>query len=287
MAAAPGTSQHEKGHAFDLQASDPSRQGELRDIGATLGLKTLGPKDPNHFELTSWDNSNETAHPGISNSRFLQALQHFESSGSNIPNVHQTTSSGQAQGYNQITTGTWKDFGGLQFAPDALHATKEQQDLVASKIPMRRWAPETLTYLKQQGFNVDPNKTLGENIAMNGGTVPTGATGGAPQNSGDWQALLGAEAPPEFGDLGSMMGDAVSGPSSAGQDLSPDPSPPPPEQFDQSYALASPQVEELGARYAAAKPTRKLSPLGQLFTLPTIGQPKQPQQTQPTSMGIG
>src|SRR4029077_3379948 len=40
LAAAPGTSQHEKGFAFDLQAADPSKQAELRDIGQTLGLKT-------------------------------------------------------------------------------------------------------------------------------------------------------------------------------------------------------------------------------------------------------
>lgn len=288
MAADPGTSAHESGLAFDLQATDPSKQAELWDIGHTLGLKTIGSRDPTHFALAGGD---ETAHPGISNSRFLEALQHFESGGKNVPNVHQGTSSGQAQGYNQITTGTWKEFGGLAFAPTPLEATPEQQNVIAAKIPMKRWAPETLAYLQQKGFKLDPNKTLGENIAMNGGTAPSGAVAGAPpQNGGDWQALLGAEPPPETSDLGSMMGDAVAGRSNPIEEPTA-PSPPPPVQFDQSYAAAAPPVEELGARYQQAKDTRKLTPLGQLFTLPTIGQPKptlpRTPQPQPFSLGIG
>ena len=86
-----------------------------------------------------------------------------------------------------------------------------------------------------------------------------------------------------------MLSDAVaSGPSNASQaapSMPLDPLPP----VDLSYAPAVDAPEVLGARYQNAKDTRKLSPLGQLFTLPTIGQPKptQPQQTQPLNMGIG
>ena len=122
-------------------------------------------------------------------SDFLTALQRYESGGKNIPNTTQGTSSGQAQGYNQITTGTWNEFGGTAYAPDPLHATLDQQNAIAAKIPMGRWDPKTLAYLQGQGFKVDPKQTLGENIAMNsgGGSTTPGTTinstpvaGGAP-----------------------------------------------------------------------------------------------------------
>ena len=53
LAAAPGTSAHEKGFAFDLQASDPSRQSELWGLAPSVGLRVIGSSDPNHFELAS------------------------------------------------------------------------------------------------------------------------------------------------------------------------------------------------------------------------------------------
>jgi hypothetical protein len=104
---------------------------------------------------------------------FLSTLQRFESGGRNIPNTTQGTSSGQAQGYNQITTGTWKEFGGLAYAPTPLQATPEQQNAIAAKIPLKRWAPETLAYLRNNGFSVDPNATLAANIAANHGALGT------------------------------------------------------------------------------------------------------------------
>ena len=76
-----------------------------------------------------------------------------------------------------------------------------------------------------------------------------------------------------------MMSDAV-GPASASRAPASSLSPIEPEpQIDQSFALASPTEQELGARYEQGKATRKLSPLGQLFSLPTIG----PQQVKPTA----
>ena len=297
LAATPGTSEHEKGLAFDLQASDPSKQAELMSLAPSVGLRTLGAKDPNHFELagdTFAGDTTETGHPGISNARFLNALQSFESGdrrhpergGSNIANTHQGTSSGQAQGYNQITTGTWVDAGGLKYAPDPLHATKEQQDEIASGLALKRWAPETLDYLRQQGFKVDPDKTLGENIAANGGTVASGgpavASAGAGGVKDDWQSLLGVPNDPGAMDLGSLMSSAVQPTSRAAApapSMQIDDSRP---QIDQSYALAAPPPEDpFGPRYQQGKEARKLSPLGQLFSLPTIGLPTQQPGTGP------
>ena len=67
LAAAPGTSEHEKGLAFDLQASDPSKQAELMSLAPSVGLRTLGAKDPNHFELAMATRlpaiTTETGHP--------------------------------------------------------------------------------------------------------------------------------------------------------------------------------------------------------------------------------
>lgn len=128
-------------------------------------------------------------------SDFLTALQRYESGGRNIPNTTQGTSSGQAQGYNQITTGTWNEFGGTAYAPDPLHATLDQQNAIAAKIPMGRWDPKTLAYLQGQGFKIDPKQTLGENIAMNGGGAPP--TPGTTLNSAP--VVAGAPALPGMG----------------------------------------------------------------------------------------
>jgi len=113
----------------------------------------------------------------------LDALLANESGGRNVANVDQGTSSGQAQGYFQITTGTWNDFGGQQYAPNPLAASYDQQADIASRIPLRRWDESTVAKMRATGLPVDPNKTLGENLAMNGesfagrgggGTAPTG-----------------------------------------------------------------------------------------------------------------
>jgi hypothetical protein len=104
----------------------------------------------------------------------------LESGGRNIPNTTQGTSSGQAQGYDQITTGTWREFApaagiDLNKYPTALSAPKQLQRQVASNIPLERWDPKTLNGLKAAGFSVQPNLTLGQNIAQNGGApAPAG-----------------------------------------------------------------------------------------------------------------
>jgi hypothetical protein len=98
----------------------------------------------------------------------LAPLFRNESGGRNVPNVHEGTSSGQAQGYFQITTGTWNEFGGQQYAPTPLQATPAQQWAVASKIPLKRWDKSTITAIRNAGGQIDTNRTLGENVAANG-----------------------------------------------------------------------------------------------------------------------
>ena len=85
------------------------------------------------------------------------------------------------------------------------------------------------------------------------------------------------------------MAEAVSGPSRQAEEPL---TPPEPLTSVRPVLRAGQrhQAEELGARYQQGKPTRKLTPLGQLFTLPTIGQPKAKLPAQPapfSNMGIG
>lgn len=102
---------------------------------------------------------------------FYKSLSGFEASGTNAPHSYATTSSGMARGYFQITDGTWKDFGGLatgyKTAYDAPYAVQKQ---IADKIPMNRWAPETLNKMQKAGYVIYPTKTLAENAALNNDT---------------------------------------------------------------------------------------------------------------------
>lgn len=110
--------------------------------------------------------------------RLLGALLKNESGGRNIANTHEGTSSGQAQGYFQITTGTWDDFGGRKYGPTPMHASYEQQADIASKIPLKRWDSSTLAAMRATGLPIDPNRTLGENLAMHGEDFGGGARDG-------------------------------------------------------------------------------------------------------------
>ena len=101
----------------------------------------------------------------------LDALLQNESGGRNVANTTEGTDSGQAQGYFQITTGTWNDFGGQQYAPDPLHASYEQQAEIASKIPLKRWATSTIDKMRATGKPIDVNLTLGENLKAGGESI--------------------------------------------------------------------------------------------------------------------
>lgn len=184
LAAAPGTSLHEKGLAADIATDDPARQAELRDYAGQFGLNTLGAGDPTHFQMAKASSTSPvsgTANAVSTSQRdnpLLAALIHYESGGQNITNTRQSTSSGRARGFLQITDGTWNEFGGGKFGATAQDVPFATQLAVGSNIPLSRWAPETLDYLRQQGIKFDPGKTLGENIAMNGGGGWSGQGGG-------------------------------------------------------------------------------------------------------------
>lgn len=107
---------------------------------------------------------------------FTSKIIALESGGKNITNTTQGTSSGNAQGYFQITTGTWKDFApragvDLSQYPTALSAPYDVQSSVAGIIPMSRWDPKTISGLTGAGYSLNLNKTLAENVALNNDTL--------------------------------------------------------------------------------------------------------------------
>lgn len=233
---------------------------------------------------------------------FVDSLIGFESGGRNVTNTNQTTSSGRARGFFQITDQTWQDFGrrvGIDLAkyPTALSAPREIQAQVAGAIPLKRWDPITLRRMSAAGFTFDPEKTLGENAAAHGehlyGPTPTGAVAvtGAGQSTGNsaGNPFQGANA---GGIIGSPFKGATAGASLASE--GPDTS-----AIDKSLASAFGDLGKVnfggggggggGANYAPGQdyglspgdagqtldPLQgpQLSKLAGLFTLPTIGQP--------------
>lgn len=183
----------------DLGMAAPSNSNDVNQVGP--GVAPIGAP----VTLAS-------AAP-TTGSGFLSSLQHFESGNRNIPNTTQGTTSGQAQGFNQITTGTWNEFApkagiDLDKYPTPISAPLDVQNQVAATIPMGRWAPETLNYLKAQGYSVNPSTTLGQNIADNGGSSGQSDTAsgyGAPaaslRNASGVQAINAAS--PQGATLGS------------------------------------------------------------------------------------
>jgi hypothetical protein len=226
---------------------------------------------------------------------FLSDLIRFESSGSNVTNTNQSTSSGRARGYFQITDGTWQDFGrraGIDFSryPTALSAPYHLQAQVASLIPLKRWDPITLRKLSAAGHKFDVNKTLGENLSALGENLAAGEKGaplpaasavvtGAGQPKLDYASpetpVPGATQPnagPGVGpDLASVFSNALGGSGAGDASLggggsSGGGSLPPGEAFGLSYQSASDALPP--------SPDPAMTPLADLFTLPTIGQPE-------------
>ena len=156
----------------------------------------------------------------------LAALLANESGGRNINNTTQGTSSGQAQGYFQITTGTWDEFGGQKYAPNPQAASYAEQAAVASKIPLARWDSSTLARMSATGHGINPHATLGENLASNGesfsdfnpGTREFAAAKGTPSKGAPIEVAQAqtqpqTAAPPN---MTSMIGQTLGGMASPG-----------------------------------------------------------------------
>lgn len=135
----------------------------------------------------------------------LQTLLRNESGGRNIANTTSGTDSGQAQGFFQITTGTWNDFGGQKYAPNPLLATYAQQAEVASRIPLNRWAPSTVALMQATGRDVNPKRPLGEVLAANGESIGNFTTAG-PLGPPGMVPPTGFNEPPPSGDLAPITG---------------------------------------------------------------------------------
>ena len=313
-AAPPGSSLHEKGLAFDLQADDRSRQAELESLGASHGLSTISG-DPGHFQLGS------TLAKAVGTTGYLQETSVNPNArgmrNNNPGNLVANSWTAGLPGYKG-SDGRFAIFDTPEHGMAALDTNLTSYGSKGLNTPLKiasTWAPA--------GDNNDPNsygariaKKLGvgpndtvdmndpkvrariasaiaevENGPGNASVVAStsgGGGGGAPPTS-DWQSLLGAEPPPALADV--FGGGAVdgSGPPTAyaggaGVDSEVDASPPP---VDLAYAPASTPAEELGARYAQHKEARQLKPLSDLFTLKTIGQPPQKTAAVPTYGRIG
>lgn len=324
LAAVPGTSEHERGDAFDLQATDPSKQAELWSLAPAVGLRTIGSSDPNHFELASGPGRSPSgpAFAASGTSLFSGVNGNARGMRNNNPgNLVSNSWTSTLPGYKG-SDGRFAIFDTPEHGAAALDTNLADYGSKGIKSPFAiasRWAPAEdhnnpssygAQIAKALGVGLNDNIDLSdpktrqkiagaialvENGPGSGSTPVGGGSGGSAMASAtggkdDWQSLLGVPNDPGDISLGSMMSDAVAPSASRAPAASSMPIDDSEPQIDQSYALATPPVQELGARYEQGKATRKLSPLGQLFSLPTIG----PQAVKPaagpppyTNLGVG
>ena len=215
IAAPPWQSFHNYGLAADVTTPNSADYQRMWGMAPQYGLAALGQKDIDHFQLAgnlsddiaqyhlaNWRPASQpapaqgaiayagptgqpsrpgTPTPGTSiNSSPLDIVLNAESGDSNINNTHQGTSSGQAQGNLQITTGTWNDFApkagvDLKRYPTPDSAPRDVQIQVGNTIPLNRWANSTVQAVLAKYPGIDTSQTLGaiQSAAIN----PTGASG--------------------------------------------------------------------------------------------------------------
>jgi hypothetical protein len=162
-----------------------------------------------------------TATPGTTLNSPLDIVLNAESGDRNIPNTHATTSSGQAQGNAQITTGTWNDFApragvDLKRYPTPMDAPRDVQIKVANVIPLNRWAASTVNAVSAKYPGIDTSQTLGaiQSAVLNGGSGAPGpidpsiiALGGySPPIPGTTINNTAAPAAPEIAARGTLPG---------------------------------------------------------------------------------
>ena len=253
VVAAPWRSFHNYGLAADFTLGNPADYARMAAMAPQFGLTGIGASDPGHvqlggdlasdiaqYHLANWRPTSQpapasgavaytgpsgqpsrvaTTTPGTSlNSSPMDIVLNAESGDRNIPNVHATTSSGQAQGNAQITTGTWNDFApkagvDLKQYPTPMDAPRDVQLKVASMIPLNRWAPSTVNAVLAKYPGIDTSQTLGaiNSAAINPSGAPTAVAGGpaapaAPGQpgaaQGNWMTKLASSLKPQGQDKG-------------------------------------------------------------------------------------
>jgi len=99
----------------------------------------------------------------------LSTIMRIESGGRNVPQKIDDINMRRgdpAQGYFQITGGTWNDFGGgATGKKSAIEAPYAEQLKIAQNIPVERWGPNTQTALRSAGYEPKPGETLGQMLA--------------------------------------------------------------------------------------------------------------------------
>ena len=115
---------------------------------------------------------------------FLDKLAQIESNNQNIPSTVDKDYPGQpgskSQGYFQIDTPTWKQFGaqaGIDTTkyPNAMSAPPDVQAQVASLIPLSRFGARTQKMLGQQFGTLDTSQTIGAHAAQYAAATTPGA----------------------------------------------------------------------------------------------------------------
>lgn len=125
-----------------------------------------------------------------------------------------STSSGAPRGGLQITDGTWRDYGGTEFAPTANLATKEQQIKVAERIAftgyngkqpqgLAAWqvitegkTPNVTTSTPQSAFMASNTTSVASSSGVNGSSALTNAFGA------EYEAGIGTPGYDEYGEPG-------------------------------------------------------------------------------------
>ena len=125
----------------------------------------------------------------------------------NIGDVNNRTGN-LAQGYFQITTPTWTQFGGAATGyPNALSAPYSSQFDIAQNIPVARWGPNTQTALRAAGYQPLPGETMGQMMNRYGESpADTVAADGSTYNGGEYGGLDPVTGQSNFDDTSGLSG---------------------------------------------------------------------------------
>jgi hypothetical protein len=205
------------GTAFNYDAPHVEMPGSLSNLISQYSLANWRPEShpaPSTGAIAYAGPTGQPSRPASSSARGttlystpVDIILNAESGDQNINNVHQMTSSGQAQGNAQITTGTWTDFApkagiDLKMYPTPDSAPRSVQLQVMNTIPLNRWAKSTVDAVLAKYPGIDTSQTVGQiqSAALGGSGASTAVAGGnsaspAPgQPAPPQQALAGFQA---------------------------------------------------------------------------------------------